>query len=274
MANSLSTVVVDGNHRDRIVTLEGLTNTLSTTLLDGTHSERILTLEGLTNSLSINTLSLGLSTSTNALEITNLSVSLSTAHQELDDLGLNITTDSLVVNQEFQFGNPRPNLYAVGTVDPSESYRQVLAVNASGKSEWISMETAMTSHSGRTMEVSAVNSVSTRTESLDVYETIQYDDGDRERATNIPEGCILYSDEHAVMHWKNTVRIGKSDTDSKIGFTFEKKDDLNDGITDHIMHFYMNSIGQMVIAKESLTNGGTESLSIGSGIYTIKHIFR
>lgn len=273
LANSLSTIVVDGTHLERILTLEGLTNTLSTTLLDGTHSERIVTLEGLTNSLSTNALSLGLSISTNSTAINNLSVSLSTAHQELDDLGISLTTDSLVVNNDFQFGNPVP-MYVTGTVDSSESYRQVLAVDNSGKSEWISMETAMTSHSGRTMEVSAVNSVSTRTESLDVYETIQYDDGDRERATNIPEGCILYSDEHAIMHWKNTVRIGKSDTDSKIGFTFEKKDDLNDGITDHIMHFYMNSIGQMVIAKESLTNGGTESLSIGSGIYTIKHIFR
>lgn len=271
LANNLSTIVVDGTHSDRIVTLEGLTNSLSTIVVDGNHSGRISDLEGLTNSLSTNTLSLGLSVSTNSSAINDLSVSLSTAHQELDDLGTSLTTDLLVVNSNFQFGDPAQ--YVQGTTDPTENYRQVLAVAGDGKSEWISMETAMTSTSGRTVEIATVITSSTTTDSLDVYKRIQYDDGDRDPPKIIPEGSLLYSDDSAVMHWRNTVRLGQIDTEAELGFTFEKKDVTNPLIIEKKMHFFMDSVGQMIIAQEGLSIGA-DGLSVGSGVLTTKHIFR
>jgi hypothetical protein len=224
----------------------------------------------LANSLSTFTFSLGLSVSTNSTAINDLSVSLSTAHQELDDLGSSLTTDSLVVNNDFQFGNP--STFAQGITEPSENYRQVLAVNDFGKSEWISMETAMTSSSGRTVEIGTVITSSTTTDSLDVYRRIQYDDGDRDPAKNIPEGSLLYSDDTAVMHWRNTVRLGQIDTEAELGFTFEKKDNVNPLIVEKKMHFFMDSVGQMIIAQEGLSIA--DGLSVGSGVLTTKHIFR
>jgi hypothetical protein len=260
-----------GTNLTAIISVATLANSLSTIVVDGNHSGRIFDLEGLTNSLSTNTLSLGLSISINSSAINDLSVSLSTAHQELDDLGTSLTTDSLVVNDNFQFGDPAPLVQ--GTTDPSENYRQVLAVAADGKSEWISMETAMTSTSGRTVEIGTVITSSTTTDSLDVYRRIQYDDGDRDPAKIIPEGSLLYSDDTAVMHWKNTVRLGQADTEAELGFTFEKKDSSNPLIVEKKMHFYMDSVGQMIIAQEGLSTG-TDGLTVGSGSLTTKHIFR
>ena len=264
------------DHGRRIATLQSYQTSSDTRISNntssiGTNLIAIISVATLANSLSLNTLSLGLSVSTNSSVINALSVSLSTAHQELDVLGSSLTTDSLVVNNEFQFGVP--DTLVPGTTDPSEKYRQVLAVADNGKSEWISMETAMTSTSGRTVEIGTVITSSTITDSLDVYRRIQYDDGDRDPAKIIPEGSLLYSDDTAVMHWKNTVRLGQADSEAELGFTFEKKDSSNPLIVEKKMHFFMDSVGQMIIAQEGLSIG-TDGLSVGSGVLTTKHIFR
>uniref|UniRef100_A0A6C0CS11 Uncharacterized protein n=1 Tax=viral metagenome TaxID=1070528 RepID=A0A6C0CS11_9ZZZZ len=271
-AQIIENTISIGTNLTAITSVATLANSLSTIVVDGDHSLKILDLEELTNNLSSFTLSLGLSVSTNSTAINDLSVSLSTAHQELDDLGSSLTTDSLVVNNDFQFGDPLPSKYVQGITEPSENYRQVLAVNNVGKSEWISMETAMTSSSGRTVEIGTVITGSTITDNLNVSRRIQYDDGDRDPAKNIPEGSLLYSDDTAVMHWRNTVRLGQIDTEAELGFTFEKKDNVNPLIVEKKMHFFMDSVGQMIIAQEGLSIA--DGLSVGSGVLTTKHIFR
>ena len=151
----------------------------------------------------------------------------------------------------------------------------MLAVDDNGGSEWISMEDAIKSSQGRTMDVSTINTISTRTKDLDVYNVIQYDDGERTHATDIPEGCILYSDSNAIMHWRNTVRMGDLDSPSEMGFTFEQKLKLpnNERNVQYKMHFYQQD-GQMIIAQEGIEVNINNGLSVGNNVLTTKHIFR
>jgi hypothetical protein len=201
-----------------------------------------------------------------------LSTSLSIAHDEIDEFANDIETHNLVVKSTFKFREPET--YADGKENSLEQFRQVLAVDDNGESEWISMEDAMKSTQGRTMDVSTINTVSTRTKDLDVYNVIQYDDGERTHATDIPEGCILYSDSNAIMHWRNTVRIGDIDTLSETGFTFEQKQKPpgNERNVQYKMHFYQQD-GQMIIAQEGIIVNA-DGLSVGNNVLTTKHIFR
>ena len=106
-----------------------------------------------------------------------------------------------------------------------------------------------------------------------MYHTIQYDDGGRTHAVDIPEGCILYSDSNAVMHWRNSVRIGDIGSISENGLTFEQrtKEPGNDRNIEYKMHFYQED-GKMIIAQEGIEI--VNELSVGNNEFTIKHIFR
>lgn len=202
-----------------------------------------------------------------------LSTSLSIAHDEIDEFANDIETHNLLVKSTFKFREPEK--LADGKENSFEKFRQVLAVDDNGGSEWISMEDAIKSSQGRTMDVSTINTISTRTKDLDVYNVIQYDDGERTHATDIPEGCILYSDSNAIMHWRNTVRMGDLDSPSEMGFTFEQKLKLpnNERNVQYKMHFYQQD-GQMIIAQEGIEVNINNGLSVGNNVLTTKHIFR
>ena len=181
-------------------------------------------------------------------------------------------TENLTVLSNLIY-RPDEERYAVN--EDGEQFQKVLVLGENNVSEWISMSNALSSYK-KHVEVNTVDlhQVTTvNTQSLDVYHTIQYDDGGRTHAVDIPEGCILYSDSNAVMHWRNSVRIGDIGSISENGLTFEQrtKEPGNDRNIEYKMHFYQED-GKMIIAQEGIEI--VNELSVGNNEFTIKHIFR
>jgi hypothetical protein len=140
-------------------------------------------------------------------------------------------------------------------------YNKVLTRGDNGLSEWMSVSNIFGSLSFTKVnrvdlhQVTAIN-----TQSLDVYESIQFDDGKRDPAKNIPNGSIIYSDDNGRMHWRNFVRFS-SDLETQLGFEFEQRDESDS--VQHTMLFYQKD-GQMIIAQR---DGDCNNV-------ITKHIFR
>ena len=196
----------------------------------------------------------------------NIISSLSNLQTSLNDMDTQILDDLTLTNLHILESGAVywENEAQFETTDDGVQYNRVLTMGAYNKSEWTSMSNIMSSKSFTDInrinlhEVTAIN-----TKSLDVYESIQFDDGIRFPPKKIPIGCIIYSDANGGMHWNNALRFidDPDDADPKIGFQFENENNAAAATTPPSMLFY-NDNGHMIIAESNI-----------SGI-TPKHIFR
>lgn len=169
--------------------------------------------------------------------------------------------DSLTLQKLFY--KPEVKQYDTDENDDTISYHKVLVKGSKvDGEEWMSISNVFGN-----LKFTEVNRVdlhivtTVNTKNLDVSESIQFDDGVRDPAKDIPHGCLIYSDNSAHMHWDNKLRLINHEDHDKIGLEFEQRSKADDDVVEHKMVFYQQD-GKMIIG-ESLCN-----------VIIPKHIFR